>query len=134
MKLNVTGGNVETYGDVHPELAAAAVSPHEAVIQVDGETIIAPLSSIDPSKVELACDDTGCTLIPDDGNPHNDIHPGHSHHGVEDFHGHNDHHGSADAHISHDDFPIHDDFSGHNDFHGDFHGDSYHEPSFDNHG
>lgn len=55
------------------ELAAAAVSPTEAVIQVDGESIIAPIAHIDPDKVELACDDTGCALIPDDGNPYNDI-------------------------------------------------------------
>ena len=73
MKLNVTGGHAETSPYVDPELAAAAISPHEAVIQIDGESIKAPIDQIDVDKVELACDDTGCVLIPDDGNPHNDI-------------------------------------------------------------
>ena len=71
--LNVVGGNVPVGPDVHPELAAAAVSPTEAVIQFNGESIIAPISHIDPSTVELACNDDGCALIPNDGNPHNDV-------------------------------------------------------------
>lgn len=71
--LNVVGGNVQVSPDVHPEIAAAAVSQTEAVIQYNGESIIAPISHIDPSKVELACNDDGCVLIPDDGNPENDI-------------------------------------------------------------
>ena len=58
---------------VDPELAAAAVSPTEAVIQIDGRSIIAPIDQIDPDKLELACGLGGCALIPDDGNPHNDI-------------------------------------------------------------
>ena len=31
------------------------------------------MDKIDKDKVELACDESGCALIPDDGNPHNDI-------------------------------------------------------------
>ena len=31
------------------------------------------MDKIDKDKVELACDDSGCALIPDDGNSHNDI-------------------------------------------------------------
>ena len=73
IELNVTGGNVDVLPGTNAELAAAAVSPTEAVIQVDGQSIIAPMDHIDPDKVELACDDTGCALIPDDGNPYNDI-------------------------------------------------------------
>ena len=41
----------------------------------NGNVIVVPVSEIDPEKFELACDDTGCALIPDDGNPHNDITP-----------------------------------------------------------
>lgn len=33
------------------------------------------MSSINPEAVELACDDYGCALIKDDGNPHNDVKP-----------------------------------------------------------
>ena len=73
MELNVSGGNIQVADWVDPEIAAAAVNPNEAVLQVDGKTIIAPFSAIDPSKVELACDENGCCLIPDDGNPENDI-------------------------------------------------------------
>ena len=81
--LNVTGGHVPDselpYG-THPEIAAAAYNPEEAVLQANGESILVPLGAIDPSKTELACDEDGCVLIPDDGNPHNDIHVGdHSH-------------------------------------------------------
>jgi len=76
MKLHKTGGHIEP-ADPHTneEIAAAAVSPHDAVIQLDGSTHIVPMNAIDPNKVELACDDSGCALIPDDGNPHNDIKP-----------------------------------------------------------
>ena len=35
------------------------------------------MDSIDEEKVELACNDHGCALIPDDGNPTNDIHVDH---------------------------------------------------------
>lgn len=58
---------------IHPMIAAAAVTPDEAVIQFDGESIVAPVDAIDPATVELACNDHGCCLIPNDGNPHNDI-------------------------------------------------------------
>ena len=75
IKLNITGGHAPTSPYADPELAAAAINPHEVVIQVDGKSIFAPIDEIDPNKVELACDDTGCALIPDDGNPYNDIHP-----------------------------------------------------------
>ena len=74
-ELNVTGGNTPVAPGTHPELAAAAVNPYEAVIQVNGETIIAPMSEINPNSVELACDDTGCVLIPDDGIASNDLIP-----------------------------------------------------------
>ena len=74
-ELYKTGGNVPVPNDVHPELAAAAVSPHDAVIQIDGKSIVAPMEHIDVTKVELACDDEGCALIPDDGNPYNDVKP-----------------------------------------------------------
>ena len=73
IELIQTGGNVKPQIHVDPEIAAAAVSPYEAVIQIDGKSIIAPMDQIDASKLELACDLGGCTLIPDDGNPHNDI-------------------------------------------------------------
>lgn len=73
-ELNMTGGNTHVVPGTHPELAAAAVSPTEAVIQVDGETYIVPTNQIDPNSVELACDDDGCVLIPDDGIASNDIH------------------------------------------------------------
>jgi len=71
--LNVVGGNVPVSPYVNPELAAAAVSSTEAVLQHDGQTFILPIDEIDADKVELACDDDGCVLIPDDGNPHNDL-------------------------------------------------------------
>ena len=72
-ELFKTGGNIDLPDHIDPELAAAAVSPHDAVIQIDGKSIVAPMEHIDTTKVELACDDYGCALIPDDGNPHNDI-------------------------------------------------------------
>ena len=74
IELHYTGGDVEPanpYTD--PELAAAAVSPHEAVIQVDGYSHVVPFHEIDPDMVELACDDEGCALIPDDGYAGNDL-------------------------------------------------------------
>lgn len=48
------------------------------------------MDQIDTEKVELACDSTGCTLIPDDGNPHNDIYPDnvHKYHDAQDAHYH----------------------------------------------
>jgi len=58
---------------IHAELAAAAISENEAVISYNGNYITAPFEQIDPEKVELSCDDVACVLIPDDGNPLNDI-------------------------------------------------------------
>ena len=71
--LNEVGGNVQVAPCVDAEIAAAAVSPTEAVVQYEGQTIIAPIMNIDADMVELACNDDGCVLIPDDGNPHNDV-------------------------------------------------------------
>jgi hypothetical protein len=41
--LNFVGGNVETPHGTNPELAAAAVSPYEAVIQVNGQSHVVPI-------------------------------------------------------------------------------------------
>lgn len=59
--------------DIHPELKAAAISPTEAVIAYKGKLITAPMDQIDPDRVELDCLGDDCVLIPDDGNPFNDI-------------------------------------------------------------
>ena len=58
---------------VNPEIAAAAVDAENAVIVHDEKAFLAPLKAIDPNAVELACNDDGCALIKDDGNPDNDI-------------------------------------------------------------
>ena len=58
---------------VDPEIAAAAVSPYESVVQVDGKSHVVDMDAIDPDKVELACNEDGCVLIPDDSNPYNDL-------------------------------------------------------------
>ena len=50
--------------DVHPELAAAAINSDEAIIQVNGKTIVADIDEIDHNKVELAYDEDGFVLIP----------------------------------------------------------------------
>lgn len=72
--LNVVGGHVQAQSaHVEPEIAAASISPTESVIQLDGKSFSVDMDSIDEDKVELACNDHGCALIPDDGNPHNDI-------------------------------------------------------------
>ena len=71
--LNVVGGHVPVSPHFNPELAAAAVSPTEAVIQVGGQSHIVHMQDINPEHFELACDDHGCALVPDDGNPHNDL-------------------------------------------------------------
>ena len=71
--LNMVGGHAEVPVGTNAELAAAAVSATEAVIQHEGQSFVAPIDQIDPNAVELACNDDGCALIPDDGNPHNDI-------------------------------------------------------------
>ena len=73
IKLKIVGGNVKTHPHIDAELAAAAVSAHEAVVQVKGESLIVPMDKIDTKKLELACNLDGCALIPDDGNPHNDL-------------------------------------------------------------
>lgn len=73
-KLHVTGDGLKNAPeDVHPEIAAAAVNPHEAVIQIGGDSILAPFEDIDHEKLELACNADGCALVPDDGNPENDL-------------------------------------------------------------
>ena len=41
----------------------------------EGNAYLAPMDAIDPTSVELACNNDGCALIPDDGNPANDITP-----------------------------------------------------------
>ena len=73
-KLHVTGDGLKNAPEeVHPEIAAAAVNPHEAVIQIGGDSILAPFEDIDHEKLELACNSEGCALIPDDQNPENDL-------------------------------------------------------------
>jgi len=74
------GGRVNVAPGIAAELAAAAVSPDQVLIQKNGKTIVAPIDKIDPNTVELACDDTGCVLIADDGNSRNDINLGFEHH------------------------------------------------------
>jgi len=71
--LNEVGGNVQVAPCVDAEIAAAAISPTEAIVQYEGQTFHAPIMNIDADAVELACNDGGCVLIPDDGNPYNDI-------------------------------------------------------------
>mmetsp|Transcript_6664 Transcript_6664/g.9089 ORF Transcript_6664/g.9089 Transcript_6664/m.9089 type:complete len:213 (+) Transcript_6664:348-986(+) len=73
IQLVRVGGHVEVDPSINPTLAAAAISPTEAVIQVDGEAVIARFDAIDVSKVELVCNEEGCCLIPKDDNPHNDL-------------------------------------------------------------
>ena len=73
MVLNEVGGFADVAPGTNPELALAAVSPTEAVVQHMGESMIVPMDQIDPKEFELACIDDGCALIQDDGNPHNDI-------------------------------------------------------------
>lgn len=65
--------NVPLSDDICPEIALAAVDETNAVIQHDGKTIYAPMSEIDVDKVELSCDGNGCVLVPNDGDPTNDI-------------------------------------------------------------
>lgn len=71
--LPVVGGNSYVAPGTEAELAAAAVDPKTVVLNVNGETIFAPIDSVDTDKTELACNDEGCALILDDGNPYNDI-------------------------------------------------------------
>ena len=75
IKLYRTGGHVAPADPyTNPEVAAASVTPHDSVIQIDGQSHVVPMDKIDAEKVELACNDDGCALIPDDNNPYNDIH------------------------------------------------------------
>ncbi len=73
--LPLTGGNVPVAPGTNAELAATAVAPNKSVLQVDGQTIVVDHDEIDTNKVEVACNDEGCALILDDGNPHNDLIP-----------------------------------------------------------
>ena len=58
------------------ELAAAQHNKHEVRVRLDGENLLLPKDAVDPSKVELKCDDHhGCYLVPDDNNPYNDVVP-----------------------------------------------------------
>lgn len=73
MVLNDAGGHAAVPEGTPAELAAAAVDANTVVIQHNGESYYAPIDQVDPDKVELACHMDGCALIPDDGNPYNDI-------------------------------------------------------------
>ena len=75
IELPKTGGHVKVSEDVDPEIASAAFDSKQAVIVHEGNAYLAPMDAIDPTSVELACNNDGCALIPDDGNPHNDISP-----------------------------------------------------------
>ena len=70
----IVGGNIQVDSSVHPEIAAAAYNDEKAVIVHEGDAFLAPFDTINTDAVELACNEDGCALIPDDGNPHNDIH------------------------------------------------------------
>ena len=73
IELPQTGGGVKVDKNVDPEIAHAAFDKKQAVIVHEGSAYLAPMDAIDPDAVELACNNEGCALIPDDGNPHNDI-------------------------------------------------------------
>ena len=75
VKLPAVGGEGQHLVDksVDPEIAAAAYNEHATVVVHEGEAFLAKIDSIDPEKVELAGNSKGLALIPDDGNPHNDI-------------------------------------------------------------
>ena len=64
---------------MHPEmdaeLAATALSHNTVAVQIDGSTYEAPMHEVNTDMFEVACDADGCALIPDDGNPHNDLIP-----------------------------------------------------------
>ena len=56
------------------KLSAAQHNEHEVRLRVDGENRLVPKDSVDPDKVELKFNDShGHYLVPDDGNPHNDL-------------------------------------------------------------
>ena len=73
--LNYVGGNVAVAHDIDDELAAAAINDNQAILQINGKSIVADFDEIDADKVELACNEDGCALVLDDGNPHNDLIP-----------------------------------------------------------
>ena len=75
MELKIHGGDVQVHPQVDAELAAAALSHDTVAVQIDGKTYEAPMSEVNTDMFEVACDDHGCVLIPDDGNPHNDLIP-----------------------------------------------------------
>ena len=69
--------------DHQAELNAAQHNAHEVRVKIDGEKHLVPIHEVDPTKVELNCEEGRCFLVPDDGNPHNDIVPGVNSHGHE---------------------------------------------------
>ena len=69
----MVGGNTYVKPGTNPELALAAYDENQAVIVHKGDAFLAPMSSINPDAVEPACNEDGCALIKDDGNPHNDV-------------------------------------------------------------
>ena len=73
IELPVVGGNSYVDPGTPNILAAAAIDPNTVVINVDGETYLHDMQNVDVRSLELACNDEGCALIPDDGNPYNDI-------------------------------------------------------------
>lgn len=55
-------------------MAIAQQNEHEVRVKFDGENLLVPIHEVDPKSVELQCNDhEGCYLVPDDGNPHNDL-------------------------------------------------------------
>jgi len=52
----MVGGNTYVDPSINPELAMAAYDENQAVIVHNGEAFLAPISSINPDAVELACD------------------------------------------------------------------------------
>lgn len=75
IELPEVGGKVKVSDKIDPELAAAAYDKDQAVIVHEGNAYLAPMDAIDTDAVELACNDEGCALVPDDGNPDNDLTP-----------------------------------------------------------
>ena len=75
IELPEVGGKVKVSDKIDPEIAEAAFDKKQAVIVHEGNAYLAPMDAIDPEAVELACNTDGCALVPDDGNPHNDLTP-----------------------------------------------------------
>ena len=75
IELPLTGHRDNAAPGTDAEIAEAAYDENNAVIVHDGEAFLAPIDSINPDAVELACNEEGCALIKDDGNPANDITP-----------------------------------------------------------